>query len=786
MANDDPIFFQGDDEDNLIYGGDNDDTLYGGAGDDTFYGGEGADLIYGEDGNDYIADTFGGDNGGNTMFGGAGDDRLQASQHPDYLDGGTGNDRLIGNGGDDTLIGGLGNDTTEGGSGRDIHVMTQEAGATDLIRHLWAVTSTAVIDMTDFEAIHAYEDLTLVQNGSNVEILLADDQKIILDNVQIADVPAERFIFAPIPLADLFSSASDSIDLNAVQEADYLAGTQTINALGGNDAVLLADANNWAYTAGALFSGGSGNDTLTGGIQNDVLDGAAGNDELTGGAGEDTFVFTQEAGASDVITDFTSGEDVVDLTDGSFADISVFSDLAITYENGGARVQLGNNHTIFLAGVAEGTLTAHDFAGVDADPVLTDLFSSASDSVNLNTVQETDYLAGTQTTNAQDGDDVIVLADANNWAYTAGVLFSGGSGNDSLTGGIQNDVLDGAAGDDELTGGAGEDTFVFTQEAGASDVITDFTSGEDVVDLTDGSFADISVFSDLGVTYENGGATVQLGNGHSVFLAGVSLLSAEDFVGVNADPEPEPDAMQYGTEGNDVFNGQKQDDMYDGLGGNDTINGKKGNDLLRGGDGNDYINGGGGKDTLEGGDGNDIINGDNGQDSIFGGAGNDVIYSKNGGDYIDGGTGNDLIYADNGSDTLLGGDGNDAIYSGNAKDLLIGGAGNDLLFAGNGNDTLIGGTGRDGLYGGSGKDIFVFESLEDSTNSNRDIIMDFSNGDKIDLSGLGFDGISRGSGNGANLGYSAGWLTTTIYDAESDFSIQLLGHHNLDAGDFIF
>ena len=58
---------------------------------------------------------------------------------------------------------------------------------------------------------------------------------------------------------------------------------------------------------------GSGNDTLIGNEVANRLDGGSGQDTYTGGAGADTFV-VKDTGSFDIITDFKSGEDKLDLT----------------------------------------------------------------------------------------------------------------------------------------------------------------------------------------------------------------------------------------------------------------------------------------------------------------------------------------------------------------------------------------------------------------------------------------------------------------------------------------
>jgi Ca2+-binding RTX toxin-like protein len=67
--------------------------------------------------------------------------------------------------------------------------------------------------------------------------------------------------------------------------------------------------------------GHEGNDRLIGGAGVDYLEGGAGSDTMTGGAGVDTFYYRALTdslpgdGNRDVITDFTHGEDKIDLDD---------------------------------------------------------------------------------------------------------------------------------------------------------------------------------------------------------------------------------------------------------------------------------------------------------------------------------------------------------------------------------------------------------------------------------------------------------------------------------------
>ncbi|MFM6281813.1 MAG: calcium-binding protein, partial [Dolichospermum sp.] len=123
--------------------------------------------------------------------------------------------------------------------------------------------------------------------------------------------------------------------------------TAKLTAIGGagNDSLTGGDGKD-SLTGGAgndTLTGGIGNDTLTGSAGNDSLTGGAGSDNLTGGAGNDIFGYTaltdSNAGTLtgadltfDTITDFTKGQDKIDVTGLGFA--SVFNAQAKVNETG--------------------------------------------------------------------------------------------------------------------------------------------------------------------------------------------------------------------------------------------------------------------------------------------------------------------------------------------------------------------------------------------------------------------------------------------------------------------
>lgn len=135
--------------------------------------------------------------------------------------------------------------------------------------------------------------------------------------------------------ADTLTGSSRDDELYGLGGADTLSGGNGVDLLdggAGDDVLDGGNGNDALYGAAGLdtLAGGNGDDTLFGGDGNDVLDGGTGNDRLnggagsdrlTGGAGNDVYAFTNAAASRtagavidiDVITDFRSGQDRIDL-----------------------------------------------------------------------------------------------------------------------------------------------------------------------------------------------------------------------------------------------------------------------------------------------------------------------------------------------------------------------------------------------------------------------------------------------------------------------------------------
>jgi Ca2+-binding RTX toxin-like protein len=106
--------------------------------------------------------------------------------------------------------------------------------------------------------------------------------------------------------------------------------------------------------------GNRGDNVLLGLDGDDVLDGGRGNDVLTGGEGRDTFVF-RTGGDMDVITDFTHGEDTIDVT--GWQKIDSFDALMARAEDHGGDVWIrAGRDMLVIEGQSKADLHADDFA----------------------------------------------------------------------------------------------------------------------------------------------------------------------------------------------------------------------------------------------------------------------------------------------------------------------------------------------------------------------------------------------------------------------------------------
>lgn len=186
------------------------------------------------------------------------------------------------------------------------------------------------------------------------------------------------------------------------------------------------------------------------------------------------------------------------------------------------------------------------------------------------------------------------------------VLRAGDEGG-ALSGGAGADILIDGPGSDVLTGGAGADLFVLGAD-GETDVILDFTPGEDRIDLSAwGRIRDISSLEIIR-SGENGVVIRWDDEELLVFPSGTRPLAPGDFTKENllgldhiplvpATPwTPPPEGPDWPLLPHLPGPGR----LFRGLPGDDVIVGTSGDDLMFGGGGRDRISGGAGDDVIFG------------------------------------------------------------------------------------------------------------------------------------------------------------------------------------------
>jgi hypothetical protein len=93
-------------------------------------------------------------------------------------------------------------------------------------------------------------------------------------------------------------------------------------------------------------------------------------------------------------------------------------------------------------------------------------------------------------------------------------------------------------------------------------------------------------------------------------------------------------------------------------------------------------------EVKSGGNGNDIVQGNNNDNQISGGNGNDIIYGYAGDDNLSGDNGDDIVYGEEGEDKLARNNGDDILSGGSGDDILVGENGSDSFDCGQGIDTV--------------------------------------------------------------------------------------------------
>ncbi|MBD2090699.1 hypothetical protein H6F67_12625 [Microcoleus sp. FACHB-1515] len=296
---------------------------------------------------------------------------LTGNASANRISGGNSSDRINGMGGNDTILGSLGNDELTGGGDSDIFIIRAGDGLdtiTDFggigIGSVPTAAAIANLDTIEFqgEGLIA-RNMLLTQQGSDLvisfegvsqtQVTLRNFSLENLDNLQIttgASVNAGNIRFHGQSRVD---DSFDVFDANSIQSHLYNRNTVTF----------LNDLNNmvWGYDrSNDVINGQGGNDQIVGLSGDDLLRGGQGSDTLTGGIGRDRFVLTAGTG-SDRITDFTIGQDWMQLTGMTFQQLSISQGTGTASRDTVIRLRNSNEILATLSGVQASTVTANSF-----------------------------------------------------------------------------------------------------------------------------------------------------------------------------------------------------------------------------------------------------------------------------------------------------------------------------------------------------------------------------------------------------------------------------------------
>jgi len=548
----------------------------------------------------------------------------------------------------------------------------------------------------------------------------------------------------------------------------------TINGTEGIDVI---DAT---HTVGEQPFPGAENDVLNGFGGDDWLDGGAGADAMTGGAGDDTYIVDNTGDTTVELAD--EGIDLVRASV-SYALAANIENLTLT--GTGSISGTGNALDNLIVGntaanTINGGLGADTMAGGAGNDVY--VVDNIGDQVIELSGEGTDTIQSSITLTLVDNVENLTLfgnANLNGFGNALNNTITGNAGENILRGLDGNDTLNGGAGADRMVGGAGNDTYYVDNDHDVTAETADQGTDAVISSVTYTLTANIENLTLTGTAAINGTGNAlannisgNIGNNTLTGLGGNDILNGgrgdDVMIGGGGNDTYYVDSAadvvtELANQGTDIINssitltlGANVEnltltgvDAIDGTGNglNNVIIGNAVSNTLLGLDGNDKLDGGRGADAMLGGIGDDTYVVDNIGDSVaeLVDQGNDTVVSSItftlgdnfenltlSGAVVADGTGNDL------ANVITGSSGVNVLSGLGGNDTILGLAGNDTIAGGNGDDAITGGTGADTLSGGFGNDTFIYKAANESgaTTASRDTIVDFTAGDKIDLSAI--------------------------------------------------
>ena len=523
------------------------------------FGGPSADTIFTDgkyasiDGS-YAGDSIVGFGNYDTLYGGYGDDTLEGNFFNSYVDGGANNDKIILYGYSNTII---------GGADDDIITMSNNS-RNNLIKYSFGDGNDTIIGIKSSDTLQITGgEYSTIRNGKDLKVNIGSNSILIEDDADVefkieGTLENENPVWTINGTTAIYGTGNDtlvtvtglknglsvkdgtiegiSIKDNVVMVSSNIIGDDEVKIVGGGytleivkiapipDGVSIKNnvltASNtfteetinlneeWAKnvskintstvsrnisiignTVGTSITAGKGADTIFAGL---------GNDTLTGGKGNDVFVYV---GGKDLITDYKSGEDQINLN---------FDDVTKSTVKGSDVILTTNEGTLTIKGTKDKIVTFVDdngtttekifFTDISYTPLETGLtydskrtVLTASNKFKDNEIDLNDYLS--------------TVTKLNTSALSQAVNIIGNENNNSIKGGKGADTISGGLGKNTLTGGAGKDVFIYTS---GNDVITDYKAGEDSIKI-DGTISGTS-YKGKDVIFKVGDGTLTVKN----------------------------------------------------------------------------------------------------------------------------------------------------------------------------------------------------------------------------------------------------------------------------------
>ena len=490
-----------------------DQQIQGGSASDNLAGGEGDDSVAGGSGDDNLAGMFGDDR----LSGGSGNDTLEGGDGDDTLLGGSGDDYLDGNAGDDELSGGTGNDVFAFGNGDTVIDFVL---GTDLIDvSFLGVTAENFVEMVSITAVRGGALVTIgtesmmIANANASALTSANFGLQNAGNAPIVEAFAAPVVEAPAaPVVETPAAPVEEAPAAPVVETPAAPVEETPAA-----PVVETPAAPVVETPAAPVEEAPAAPVVETPAAPVVETPAAPVEETPAAPVVETPAApVEETPAAPVVE--TPAAPVVETPAAPVEETPaapvVETPAAPVVETPAAPVlEVPTSPTVEdrTSPMIDDTL---QIAGSDdlIKPVEVEIErvgTRRSDVMNGGSLDDTlSGGKGNDTLSGMAGDDVLSGGKGSDKLF-------GGAGQDTLNGGKGMDYLDGGEGADVLSGGKGSDTFKF----GDDDLVLDFKSGEDLIDL-----------SSMGVTASNFADTVSMSRQGSMITLNVGDESM-NFIG---------------------------------------------------------------------------------------------------------------------------------------------------------------------------------------------------------------------------------------------------------------